>query len=83
MLKFSMRCHVHFDAASSATIPPDNILLLLLLPVGGLPDGHHQTVVEYEQLATPVLGLPLQRLQCCGSGSLVRGVDPDPSIKQK
>ncbi len=65
-LKFSMRCHLHFDAASSATIPPDNILLLLLLlPVGGLPDGHHQPVVEYEQLATPVLGLLLQTEIVC------------------
>jgi hypothetical protein len=54
-----MRCHIESDAATSATIPPDNILPLLLILL--LPDGHHQPVVEYEQLATPVLGLPLQK----------------------
>ncbi len=53
--------------------------------MGGLPDGHYQPVVEYEQLAAPVLGLPLQRFSSVADPNpnpdpdpLVRGVDPDP-----
>jgi hypothetical protein len=39
---------------------PDSILPLLFHR-RMLPDGHHQPVVEYEQLPAPVMGLPLNR----------------------